>query len=125
MIELSKTTFPITLTYNTAWELRERIKPGLYIPDSEVPKELKGIGHVLRAKINNALLQFENSRTEDYSLVGPTRLLTKATIELNRNEGWILDQALKYDGYDGAHTHLLLQVFRGLEELGPDPTLDF
>lgn len=125
MSEISTTTFPITLTRNTAWELRERIKPGLYLPNPDIPEELGRMGHILREKINHAILQFEGGCTRDNPFFGPRNDVKEVSIQLNRHEGWIIDHALRYDGYGGAHTGLLLQVFRGLEELGNDPTLDF
>lgn len=125
MPKLDKTTFTVDLTYNTAWRLQDKFKPGPYIPDPNVPKELQRFGHILREKINGAILQFENSFIENNPLFGPVSNLKIVPIELNRYEGWILEQGLQYDGHAGACTGLLLQVFRGLNELGPDPTLDF
>ena len=89
--------------------LRDRILPGPIVKQPKLPVELRGILHGIRSKVNSAILRFED---EDE--------LEEVEIDLTPNEGWILDQALAFDGKKGAQTNLAVQIMRGLwsSELG-------
>ena len=105
------TTFPITLTRTGAWMIQQTIKPGVPLGDlmSGTPVYLwQQQAHMLREKINNTILRFEDEpETVDVD------------IEITPEEAWLLDQNLPVETNDGAN--LLLQIFRGLWRLeNPD-----
>lgn len=98
------TTFPITLTRTGAWMVQQTIRPGVPLGDqmSGTPVYLwQQQAHLLREKINNTILRFEDEpETADVD------------IEITPEEAWLLDQNLPVETNDGVN--LLLQIFRGL-----------
>ena len=98
------TTFPVTLTRKSAWNLQQAITPGVPLGTNMVgtPVHLwQACAHGLRQKVNNTILRFEDEPETE-----------TVEIEITSEEGWLLDQNVPVGGDGGAD--ILIQVFRGL-----------
>lgn len=98
-------TFPVVLTNESAWMLATLITPGPLMEGvvDKVTRSLLTLGRELRQKINRAVLAFYDEKDRD-----------TYEIRFTEVEAWLLDQAVRFDGPDGAGTSILIQLYRGL-----------
>ena len=101
-------TFSLTLDRMAAWVIQKAVQPGIQLPDNMdgIPVYIwQKNARALREKVNNTILRFEDEpETEE------------VTIDIGRDEAWILDQTIPFDQTE-AGVDILLQVFRGLWRL--------
>ena len=100
---MTERTFPLKLSHDAAWFLRNRITPGPHLNITGFPTSAQEMLQDFRKKINSAILRFKDEEG-----------LEEVEIDVGEDEAWLLDQALPFDGLDGICTQLLTQVFRGL-----------
>ena len=114
--EEANPTFPIVLTRDSAWMLATLITPGPIMDGlgDGMTRSLLTLGRELRHKINRALLNLYDE--EDTETV---------EVRFDENEAWLLDQAVRFDGPEGAGTSILIQLYRGLVGLELGPSLGF
>lgn len=98
-------TFTISLSHDMAWVLRNKILPGPRIEGAPAFafSQADDLIRDLRVKVNSAILRFRDEPD-----------LGEVKLPLTEDEGWLIDQAIYFDGLTGPGTQLLLQVFRGL-----------
>ena len=90
-------TLKISIVHDLAWTLRKRITPGPF------PFGGRDEIETFRHKIDDAILRFVDEGDG----------LKSIDIEITVMEGWLIDQAIDFDGFGGEGTNLLIQVYRG------------
>ncbi|KKN82236.1 hypothetical protein LCGC14_0310490 [marine sediment metagenome] len=90
-------TLKISLIHDLAWTLRKRITPGPFPFGGREDIE------TFRHKIDDAILRFVDEGDN----------LKSIDIDITVMEGWLIDQAIEFDGFGGDGTKLLIQIYRG------------
>ncbi len=97
-------TFVLTLSPDSAWHIRGVLRPGLELdwghdtPQAKLDAVMRG----LREKVNTIILRMIDEK------------LPTVGIDCTKDEAWLIDASVSFDGTGGVATELLIQLFRGL-----------